>query len=386
MNLTLDDIKQEVAAGKITAISLDTSIFDGQQRGLERGLLKRVSQFNGTAVTVVLSDIVVRELEAHLRRDAAEAQSNLKKALKNAGQAWQLSESKRGVLETEIFGTDTVEQVARRRLDGFISGTNAKITKAEEQQLMPELMRRYFEHQPPFAENAKKKNEFPDALALLTLESWAKERDTKVLVVTNDNDWRRYCAAPTRLVAIDNLVEALGCFQQEEVAYLCDQLSKSISDGDPHHVSDAIEQAIQEQDWKIQFIPEANSQFHFKEDFPEAELQLIRINGIESGDALEPVEYEDGELVARVSVDVSADVTCNFSFEKWDAIDKEYIPMGSGTAVAATEISIELLVTFSGHLPEAPEIVEIEVLEQREQMDFGEIGPDWMNDPANFGD
>ena len=88
MNITLDEIRSAVIAKEIRAVSIDTSIFDGKQRGLEFGLLKRVRQFKNSDVSFVLSDVVERELEAHLRKDATEAETSLHKVLKAMGASW----------------------------------------------------------------------------------------------------------------------------------------------------------------------------------------------------------------------------------------------------------------------------------------------------------
>lgn len=78
MKLNLEEIKKAVREGQLTAISLDTQVIDRQSRRLEQGLLKRMRQFRGTKISVLFSDIVARELRAHLIADAEKAQAALR--------------------------------------------------------------------------------------------------------------------------------------------------------------------------------------------------------------------------------------------------------------------------------------------------------------------
>lgn len=386
MILTLAEIIDEVKTGKFRAISLDTSIIDAQQRSLEYGLLKRLQQFSGSSVQVVMTDIVIQETESHLRKDASEAQSSAKKAFKEVGQAWQTSVAQRDSAKALLFGTDTVETIAKKRVDGFIAATGAVIAKAKDHVEVGDLVDRYFAPLPPFADKETKKHEFPDALALLTLESWATENDTYILVVTRDGDWKTYCASSARLVAIDDLADALGCFQREAAIYKCRQLSQQLLVDDPFGIRKAVEGAIDNQGWKIEFIPEADSQFYYDVDDVEAEFQLVDFQYASDGRVFEPIEYGDDYLVAQLIVYASVDITGYFSFEKFDSIDRDYMSMGSGSATLTEDVEIEVLVTFGGQIPNQAEIDEIEVLAKREHISFGEIEPDWMNDPDNYDD
>src|SRR5260370_35343081 len=55
-----------------------------------------------------------------------------------------------------------------------------------------QLMARYFAAAPPFEGSGKKKNEFPDAIALLSLEAWAKAKSKTILAISNDGGWASF--------------------------------------------------------------------------------------------------------------------------------------------------------------------------------------------------
>ncbi len=299
-------------------------------------------------------------------------------------QAWQVPGTTQDEIASQLFGSDSVESISRKRLDSFAVGIGAVIAEAGDHVAVRDLIERYFAHDAPFGDKETKKNEFPDALAVLTLESWAVKNDAYVLVVTKDSDWKAYCATSARLIGVDDLATALGCFQREAADYDCRQLLQQFLAGDPLGIEKAVGVAINEQGWKIEFIPVADSQFYFEEDVTETEFELIAVQGVGCDEAFDPVEYADDYIVVRILVDALAHITCTFTFDMWDGIDKEYMSMGSGSATATEQVGIEVLVTFAGRVPDRARIEEIEVLSKREHVSFGEIEPDWMSNPDNF--
>jgi hypothetical protein len=68
--------------GRIRAIALDAEVFDAKQLALETGLLKRVEQFGGSDIAVLLPDVIAAEVEAHLRQSPTDAQGKLKRAMR----------------------------------------------------------------------------------------------------------------------------------------------------------------------------------------------------------------------------------------------------------------------------------------------------------------
>jgi hypothetical protein len=381
MKMSIDDIKREVAGGGITAISLDTSVFDGQRLGLEYGLLKRMGQFKGGDAKFVLSDVVVQEVLRHLMEAASKGQADTRKALKTVGHTWAVSSEVLNGSFDILFGDRTADAVAQERLDGFLKSTNAVIAKADGSVRVGDLVSRYFDRQPPFAQKEAAKHEFPDALALLTLEAWAENEDTKILVVSKDGDWTAFCEESEWLVATDDIGVALSAFQREVAQYTCQLLTQKLFGGDPMGLEEAVSRALEDQSWKIDFVVDADSEFFFEENSISPDITFEEIRVFADGAALEPVEYGDDFLVARVTAVVEAEITAEFSFKHWDGIDKEYMSMGSGTATTRKGFDVDVLVTFQGELPDNVDIDDVEVIEKRERAYFGDIEPDWMSNP-----
>ncbi|MEP9328270.1 PIN domain-containing protein [Paraburkholderia phymatum] len=107
---------------------------------------------------------------------------------------------------------------ARQRFDHWVEWVRATVLGEAEFASIGEVMRRYEASEPPFSAAGNKKHEFPDAVALSTLEGWARASGTKVLAVTQDKDWKRYGEQSARVVMVDDLAGALSAFQRRAEA------------------------------------------------------------------------------------------------------------------------------------------------------------------------
>ncbi len=93
-----------------------------------------------------------------------------------------------------------------------------------------EIFENYFSGAPPFGEG-KKKDEFPDAFALLALQQEAKDRKKVIYVVSGDRDWENFCSLRSEnLTCIKKLDKLLETISQEtdskEEVDLCYKLYK----------------------------------------------------------------------------------------------------------------------------------------------------------------
>ena len=73
----------------------------------------------------------------------------------------------------------------------------------------------YFLHCAPFKESGNKKNEFPDAIALLSLQSWAEENNDNLLAVSIDNDWKNFVQGKDNIKVIDDLAKAMDILNKQ---------------------------------------------------------------------------------------------------------------------------------------------------------------------------
>lgn len=374
-------IYDEIAKNLIGAIALDTSVFDAKQLRLETGLLRRVEQFRDSDdVQLLIPDVVKREVIAHLVQDAAKARTELQRAV-------------RLVEKERLLPTDAFEQLqaaanrlvdptvaAHERMAGWIDRTKAQELDVADRIDLRSLFDRYFLAQPPFADSGKKKHEFPDAAALLALEHWANERATKVLVVSTDPDWKKFCAESRRLVWVGELGDALSGFQNDTARFAARRLAELSAAGDRLGLSDVLLDALMTDD-RIEFNVEASSSYEYEEDVIEPDFHAIDLP--DEADAVanfEAVDHGDGTVAVRVQATAVASVASHFNFVKWDSIDREYMDIGSGTFRTDERIEFDALVTLGGDIPDRMTVQAVEILPTRHQIILDDIAPGWMRE------
>ncbi len=385
MKMAAEEISEAIASGRIRALSLDTSTIDRKSRRLDSGLLLQLGQFRDAESTLVLSDIVGQESIAHLTKDAMDARADLIKGLKSVCGSWMVPEARTTEIQQELIGAIDPAEIAVRRWQAFSERCGLQIASTSEFCAAGDLKQRYFEIQPPFEDRADKKKEFPDAMALLSLEGWARKNGTVILTVTSDKGWVAFCDESEYLVAVEDLGGALANFHRHDPGHLLPNIARAMADGvDDFGILKAIIEAVSEAADVITFEVEADSGLGFEEDEVEVEIKDVKIRLDDLAHDIEAVDRDEDYLVIRFIVDVTADVIGHFSFTKWDSVDREDIPFGSGSAGTEEEFPVEVLVTLAGNTHSGIEIDRVEVLPYKGYAHLGEIEPDWMNDPDNF--
>lgn len=384
-------IREQIEANEIGAIALDTEVFDAKQLALEAGLLRRVAQFSDSEITVLLPDVIAGEVEAHLLQAASDAQSKLKRAMRLIEHAQLLSLVDDVTPATQLLANishpEAAAEIARQRLARWIDRTGAVVLHAGDHVTLDQVMTRYFDAQPPFATSGPKKHEFPDAVALLTLEHWAEQQQHKVLVVSNDPDWVHYCSTSPGLVLVRDLADALSGFQDQTASYAARRLAELLDEGDPIGLQAALLRELSNQDSKIEFNIDAESQFEFEVEGGEASFTDVQLLEPEwANESFEAVEHGDGKVFVQVEATALAQVSSYFKFRKWDGMDREYMPMGGSQIVTNEHINIEAIITLGGQIPDRMTIEAIEILPQTHHIQLGDIEPDWMSNPDNYGD
>ena len=210
-NLSRDEIKARIADGSIFAISIDTAIFDGLQGQFDNAVLKRLDQFHARDVRVVFSEIVAREIKRHVALAAKETQRALNKALRRHTNRWKLPAPDDAGDPLAIKADADV--LAAAQFDGFLETVKGEIAPATgNPELSADVLSRYFSEAPPFGESDKRKHEFPDAFALLSLEALARDEGRFMLCVAPDKGWQDFASQSEHLICVKDLEDALSYF------------------------------------------------------------------------------------------------------------------------------------------------------------------------------
>ncbi|AMP39254.1 PIN domain-containing protein [Ralstonia solanacearum] len=381
-----EKINNQILAGEITALTIDTSIFEKNGLALESGLLAQLEQFRESDFELVIANTVASEVKRHLAKNATEATKALRTALTHTAKHRALSVAHQEELTalTRLAVADD-DARARKRFDDWAHRAGADVIHEDSFASIGEVMRRYEAGEPPFAETGEKKQEFPDAVALSTLEGWAEDRDTRILAVAHDKDWQRYGAQSKRLVVVDDLADALATIQglgaAREPAV---RLATLFVAGDAVGLRTAVLEAARNQVDKFEFRVEADSQFAVEDEGIEATVEDIGLDIPDAtGTTLDTISHDDGQAVIKVSGTASLHIEAHFSFEKFDSIDRDYVSMGSATIPVDVEIEFEALVTVQIDA-DGLTIDGVELLPVTHNMHFNDIEPDWMSAPDNY--
>ncbi|WP_131798661.1 PIN domain-containing protein [Achromobacter insolitus] len=374
--ISTDELKRLVIDGTIGAISIDTSTIEHYQFGFEVGLLAKLSQFSRGYKFHLILDIVLHEIRSHLKEEADLTKAKAKNALKPLGNSWGIEKEARDEALHALFGDQSGLERTEVRLNEFIRNSSATLIKCEEWVKVSEVLSRYMDIKPPFGDKEAKKREFPDAFALLALEGWAA-KNKKVVAVSRDKDWRRFCTDSELIYYSEDLAHALSAFQSNDDD-AANALRAMLDEGKLINLDEELLDAMNSQSDKIEVDFEANSNWYY-----EQELSNVTITADEPLAAqvrnFEVVEYQQDTLVIQTTVRVNATAQFEVSFEQFDSIDREYIGMGSTTVEGTDEIEVNLILTVIFDEGDVA-IDNVELLPEGISMDFGEIYPDWMDD------
>lgn len=165
-------------------IFIDTNVFVKESYFLENNSINKIKELAEDGyVSLLWPEIAFNEVKSHVVRDMLEAFEQV--CCKNT----------RVLRNDEDFqdycqkGKDVVEGKALKLLENFKLKMNAYIIPNSYCTDVDDVFRKYFDKKKPFG-SGKKKDEFPDAFIIQTLETYCKKNALKkVLVLTDDKDY-----------------------------------------------------------------------------------------------------------------------------------------------------------------------------------------------------
>lgn len=364
------------------AITVDTNIFDENGINLEGGMLQQLNQFGEGSAQFVLSEIVFREILRHLTdhgqkvKDALSSsiKRSLQHALLDAGSIEKANELYKDALEPK--------KAALNRLENFIADSGCEIIRADAAN-MKRLIQMYFGPSAPFEGAGSKKNEFPDAIALITLEDWARMNGKKVLGISKDGGWKRFAEHSDWIDVEPDLPIALQKFQQhaEQARVFVAEILQKIDAGDGVDLRSELESSVEDQISELSPYAEAASSYHFDTDLIEVAFSALSF--LRKGDEFDfqIVQIGKDKIVTRVGIRVEANASAEFTFNLHDEGDT--IPIGRSTVDEEIYFKAALLITLEGDFTTNLldiEITNVELVDAIESVDFGDVSPDFLDE------
>lgn len=374
-NLNDDQITALIANGDVFAISIDTAVFDAKQKTFHNAVLRRLDQFHARDILVIIADVVAEEMKAHLQDEASETQRALKKALRAHTIRWRRepSEGEQGAL---LIDADAAG-FADTEFDAFLQHVSGQVVAvADDPEAVEQVFTRYFAKKPPFGSADKRKSEFPDAFALVRLDSFARDHGKTMICVAPDKGWVEYAENSVHLVCVDQLENALALFHAAD-QHLADAIVKKWREGKQgQFIEDAFKYRLDDLD----FVIDGHADVFFEAEPLGAVLQYVLLESI----GQPTVIAVDGETVTfSVGLKAKIGFEASFDFYVTDSIDKDQVSLGSEDAYVEKIVPFDLTITADRLLTDIPVFHEVEVAKKRFEVDFGYVEAFPNEDPTH---
>jgi hypothetical protein len=290
---------------------LDTQTYVARNFNFDSGVLKTLqNHLNEDDCQLLITEVNVREVRRHLCRKAAEAETVIKKAQKDA----MVLRNTPNLAWAGIFEKVTLTQIESDLLENFerfLDNPRVEIIPVSGVDIT-EVFDAYFNERPPFATSGKK-SEFPDAFILSALNNISRDRGYKLYVISEDRDVKSYCQAHENLLSLGRLDELLELI-----------LKNNQKLAEPAKFAEEVFEQFKDEVRRqlIELLKEAE----FEIDDLEAEINGINIEKVEFlSRNLSDVDkdYAVFNVISKISLVIDFCVP-DYDRSPWDSEDKYY--------------------------------------------------------------
>lgn len=373
---TEQELKQLVETGAIAGFTLDTTEFHRAGYNFQSKILKALGQFTDTDVSLLFSEVVLNEVHAHIRDDIKAKSDQVRSALRQIGKAAAITMDPSQTMLGAGIPVD-VSARAAELIDAFLAEVGAEQLPVDNGPTVRQLHDLYFGSHPPFSAKADKKSEFPDAIALLSMQHWAEQQDGFVLAVSNDGDWTRFAEQSPRVIVVPALAPALNLFNSDD-AFVAARLAANLAGGTALSLRARIDAAL-ESAIEI-FDVEASAPYYY-----ETSDEFATVNEWEVAEPRFDVVDSDADFVTLAfPLVVKATFEASFTFTVRDGIDKDYISIGGANTSTTEHFDVQILVTVArdDESPD-PEIIDLETDISSLSVDFGQVEVDYGDERSD---
>ena len=373
------DIRNRIADGRICGISVDTEVFDRHGCNLDYTTLQRLDQFQHGNVQFYLSEVVVREIASHIFYGAAETQRMLKRAIKKQSKRWRQPIDLKALEETLCLGTDP-KDAADRQIKNYVDTVGAQIVPATGlHDVSKEVLRRYLEAEPPFGHKEKRKHEFPDAFALLTIEAVAAIGGRNILCVSKDKGWLEFAKQSEHLICVDSLTTALSLFN-DAGRTAADQAMALWRGGQATTLQTAVEKEFENRLSYNDYTLEAYSDCSVDVDPIEAGMLSVDLDG-----ATSPVVIaaDDEKVTFVVALPALVEYEAGVSFYAYDGVDKDYTYLTTETFSTTQTDKFQIAITVARDMEHELHVYSVDIAKQDHSVSLGSVEP-FLNENPYF--
>jgi hypothetical protein len=352
-----------VKKNQISAFTIDTTAFDSHQNDLFGRKLSAISQLNESNIKILFSAITLGEVRAHIAENADNAAKKARAAVRDFLTVTQDPRDRNEIFLQLGLNAD-YPKYAEDKVTKFVRSIGATELAIEPDVSIGEVVRRYFGSEPPFS--ARKPSEFPDAIALLSLEAWAKTNGGYVLAVSNDGDWKTYAEESPSIFCVERLSTAMNYFHPDSEG-LAPWFAERLQAKAPA-LSGAIREALQTYVGDAE--AKAESDFAYEGFLDWGNLRDWKLIEESPGDV---IVSDNESMTIAFQVAATFNFRADFRFFAQGAADGE--PIARASTIRDLTLAIEITATLPRRKDLNPNPVAVEVPSRRLSVDFGEVGP-----------
>ena len=409
--ISLEELENGILINKFDLFTIDTNMFIAPDFKFHTGKLQSISNLEGY-IKFALQDVVLKESLKHYKKFIS---ANINESIRNLKKIDFFNEVRECINFLEEKQKN-IEKLHNSIFNTFI--VKSRAIKIENDIDINKIMDSYFTLTPPFSENktsdrspdddtnfdrAKtknkkemkrhgkkddKKHEFPDAIALHSIESFAKKTLKKIIVISNDTGWKNYCTTSENLYAIDDhkdvLYNALFIFKKHQDKIALENTIKNFLINEEFTNHDSLIKNL-----LTDFIDDTSniecdgiSRHYFEIENYENKLTniiytdaIIRIDDIYNNtihaSALIPIQftcYTNVELTYYDSID-----------KEYDTIDTQDIDIDIDTEI---EFNFTIIQNKNGEIT-ADSLKESEIVSGTIPVNLGEFEPNYWGDDCS---
>lgn len=309
-------------------VTIDTNVFDSCKYDLsENSTLRILSNYvKDNKVKVYLSNIVIREAKAHLKKQAiglySKIRNNRKEMLDIADEDLiSVSGLKDYILIPEK--QDIIDKTWNRFND-FINSLKPIIFDNSEIDL-DEIIDDYFDFNAPFEQSKEKRKEFPDAFIAKQIRSNFPEENS--YIISNDKGFKDACSKDKQFVFLGKLGDLYNKISEQDANY---SLAISIENELSEKINDAIRNSIIRYEnitvYGLSFDRKGVASGH---DYYETTLNSIK-NVSHDVHIVDAIDENEAIITLNCSANIKMDCYyMDYNNAIWDSEEKVYIDIDS---------------------------------------------------------
>lgn len=364
--------------------SIDTDVIQSHAYKFSAGALRALPLQKPAWMIIQQTEIVEREVHTHrmepVLKVAQELNMAIAKLQRLSGLNFTPVSEKIKALDSESAASHNFS----REFKAFAASLGGGILPVDGPDLARQMFDRYFEVDAPF--EARKKSEFPDAAALLTLENYAKVTQKQGIVISKDGGWAEFAKGSDWLYCVKSLDEFAALFKstnplavgvtakvRAEIANKASSLSALVHDAVENHVAGAYWNA---DDVWTGFCHRVEA------EVDRAHYLNHSVDLTEIGTWL--VEHDPTICIIEVRATVQISVDVNVEFFVYDTIDHEELNFGILEVSRDHEMEVDVFITLRGDLERAAvdELdTSVEIAGGVYDVEVGEVDPDLGQKP-----